>query len=146
MAPARRSAGAPATLPSWMSTRPDPAADESAAVGGLDATAVRRSWDAVLAAIWPKKRTTEALLLNAQVLDVQDEVRPRALRPLGGLGDAGPLVFGRGPDVDFQLGGGEGAVREGEGRRAGEEGDGDGCEIAPHGDGSVWPARDPSVA
>jgi DNA polymerase-3 subunit gamma/tau len=32
---------------------------------------VRRSWDAVLAAVRPKKRTTEALLLNAQVLDVQ---------------------------------------------------------------------------
>jgi DNA polymerase-3 subunit gamma/tau len=32
---------------------------------------VRRSWEAVLAAVRPKKRTTEALLLNAQVLDVQ---------------------------------------------------------------------------
>jgi DNA polymerase-3 subunit gamma/tau len=46
---------------------PAPAAEPS---GGLDATAVRRSWDAVLAAVRPRKRTTEALLLNAQVLDV----------------------------------------------------------------------------
>jgi DNA polymerase-3 subunit gamma/tau len=54
---------------------PEPAAAPSPAAptspGGLDATAVRRSWDAVLAAVRPKKRTTEALLLNAQVLDVQ---------------------------------------------------------------------------
>jgi DNA polymerase-3 subunit gamma/tau len=50
---------------------PAPPVEAPAAVGGLDATAVRRSWDAVLAAVRPRKRTTEALLLNAQVLDVQ---------------------------------------------------------------------------
>ena len=52
---------------------PAPAAAPAAvpASGGLDATAVRRSWDAVLAAVRPRKRTTEALLLNAQVLDVK---------------------------------------------------------------------------
>jgi DNA polymerase-3 subunit gamma/tau len=39
--------------------------------GGLDATAVRRSWDAILDDVNGRKRTTKALLLNAQVLDVQ---------------------------------------------------------------------------
>ena len=50
---------------------PSAAPAPTSAPGGLDATAVRRSWDAVLAAVRPKKRTTEALLLNAQVLDLQ---------------------------------------------------------------------------
>jgi len=53
-------------------TAPAPVEATSApAAGGLDATAVRRSWDAVLAAVRPRKRTTEALLLNAQVIDVR---------------------------------------------------------------------------
>ena len=38
------------------------------APGGLDATAVRRSWDAILEAANSRRRTTKALLLNAQVL------------------------------------------------------------------------------
>ena len=66
--------GSPTEAPA-ADTPPAPASpagsDEAPGAGGLDATAVRRSWDAVLAAIRPKKRTTEALLLNAQVLDVQ---------------------------------------------------------------------------
>jgi DNA polymerase-3 subunit gamma/tau len=49
---------------------PEPAAAEPPA-GGLDATAVRRSWDAVLDDVNGRKRTTKALLLNAQVLEVQ---------------------------------------------------------------------------
>ena len=38
--------------------------------GGLDATAVRRSWDAVLEAAKARKKTTHALLLNAQVVEL----------------------------------------------------------------------------
>jgi DNA polymerase-3 subunit gamma/tau len=53
---------------------PAPTAAEAPAApasGGLDATAVRRSWDAILDVVNGRKRTTKALLLNAQVLDVQ---------------------------------------------------------------------------
>jgi DNA polymerase-3 subunit gamma/tau len=45
--------------------------DHPAPATGLDATALRRSWDAVLEAVNERKRTTKALLLNAQVLDLQ---------------------------------------------------------------------------
>ena len=46
--------------------------DETPAGGtaGLDATALRRSWDAVLEAANERKRATKALLLNAQVVDL----------------------------------------------------------------------------
>jgi DNA polymerase-3 subunit gamma/tau len=47
---------------------PASAAPEPAAEGGLDAAAVRRSWDAVLDAVNSRKRTTKALLMNAQVV------------------------------------------------------------------------------
>jgi DNA polymerase-3 subunit gamma/tau len=43
---------------------------EAPTVGGLDATALRRSWDAVLQAANERKRVTKALLDNAQVLDL----------------------------------------------------------------------------
>jgi DNA polymerase-3 subunit gamma/tau len=39
--------------------------------GSLDVTALRRSWDATLDAVNRRKRTTKALLLNAQVLSLQ---------------------------------------------------------------------------
>jgi DNA polymerase-3 subunit gamma/tau len=40
-------------------------------VGGFDAAALRRSWDAVLDAVKERKRVTHARLLDAQVLDVR---------------------------------------------------------------------------
>jgi DNA polymerase-3 subunit gamma/tau len=46
-------------------------ATEAAAVGGFDAAALRRSWDAVLDAVKERKRVTHARLLDAQVLDVR---------------------------------------------------------------------------
>jgi DNA polymerase-3 subunit gamma/tau len=55
-------------------TAPAAAAPAPAGSGGLDATAVRRSWDAVLDDVNGRKRATKALLLNAQVLDVQGKV------------------------------------------------------------------------
>jgi DNA polymerase-3 subunit gamma/tau len=45
-----------------------PATAEPAAAGGLDATALRRSWDAVLDAAGKESRKTQALLRSAQVL------------------------------------------------------------------------------
>ncbi|HUR15489.1 MAG TPA: DNA polymerase III subunit gamma and tau [Mycobacteriales bacterium] len=50
------------------STVDAPPTAEPAAPGGLDAAALRRSWDAVLDAVNGRKRTTKALLLNATVL------------------------------------------------------------------------------
>ena len=41
-------------------------------LGGLDVTAVRRSWDAVLEAAKARKKTTHALLLNAQVVELAE--------------------------------------------------------------------------
>jgi DNA polymerase-3 subunit gamma/tau len=52
------------------SESPTPAG-EGAAVGGFDAAALRRSWDAVLDAVKERKRVTHARLLDAQVLDVR---------------------------------------------------------------------------
>ncbi|MDP9182532.1 MAG: DNA polymerase III subunit gamma and tau [Actinomycetota bacterium] len=42
--------------------------------GGLDAAALRRSWDAVLDAVNSRKRTTKALLLNATVVSLSGKV------------------------------------------------------------------------
>jgi len=58
-------------------SRPQPgAASEDAPVqqqpGGIDATALRQTWDAVLDAASERKRATKALLLNAQVLDLAE--------------------------------------------------------------------------
>jgi DNA polymerase-3 subunit gamma/tau len=47
------------------------AATSGAPVGGFDAAALRRSWDAVLDAVKERKRVTHARLLDAQVLDVR---------------------------------------------------------------------------
>ena len=44
--------------------------DHGSGGAGLDAVALRRSWDAVLEAANERKRATKALLLNAQVLDL----------------------------------------------------------------------------
>jgi len=49
----------------------DPAPAGAPSSGGLDATAVRRSWEAVLEAAKERKKTTHALLLNAQVVELQ---------------------------------------------------------------------------
>ncbi|MDX6198843.1 MAG: polymerase subunit gamma/tau [Actinomycetota bacterium] len=43
----------------------------TAPTGGLDATALRLSWDAVLDAVKERKKTTHAQLLNARVLTLQ---------------------------------------------------------------------------
>jgi DNA polymerase-3 subunit gamma/tau len=48
-----------------------PTAGEPVATGGLDAAAIRRSWDAVLDAVKSRKRVTHARLLDAQVLAVR---------------------------------------------------------------------------
>ena len=48
----------------------DPAPAVAPVPGGLDVTAVRRSWDAVLEAAKARKKTTHALLLNAQVVEL----------------------------------------------------------------------------
>ncbi len=48
----------------------DPAPAVVPVPGGLDVTAVRRSWDAVLEAAKGRKKTTHALLLNAQVVEL----------------------------------------------------------------------------
>ena len=48
----------------------EPVAAEPAAPGGLDATALRRSWDAVLDAAGKESRKTQALLRSAQVLSL----------------------------------------------------------------------------
>jgi DNA polymerase-3 subunit gamma/tau len=63
----------PATL--GVAPEPPPAApagdaEPGPAVGGLDAAALRRSWDAVLDAVKERKRVTHARLLDAQVLQV----------------------------------------------------------------------------
>jgi hypothetical protein len=42
--------------------------------GGLDAAAIRRSWDAVLDAVKERKRTTHAQLMDAQVTGVSGRV------------------------------------------------------------------------
>ena len=47
-----------------------PADDGAPATGGLDAAALRRSWDAILDAVKTSKRVTHARLLDAQVLSV----------------------------------------------------------------------------
>ena len=80
-APVEAAVPAPPAEPSWPTaavpgdSAAPAAAEEPAAApaptGGLDALALRRSWDDVLAAVRPRKRTTEALLLNAQVVEVR---------------------------------------------------------------------------
>src|SRR4051812_33743266 len=49
---------------------PQPAPTGDAPTGGLDATALRHSWDAVLDAVKERKKTTHAQLLNAHVLSL----------------------------------------------------------------------------
>jgi len=68
-------AAAPAPVPTPAPDREpehghDPAASGAPTPGGLDAVAVRRSWDAVLEAAKERKKTTHALLLNAQVVEL----------------------------------------------------------------------------
>jgi DNA polymerase-3 subunit gamma/tau len=61
----------PAALGEPAVVEPEPAAPGAAApAGGLDAAALRRSWDAVLDAVKGSKRVTHARLLDAQVLAV----------------------------------------------------------------------------
>jgi DNA polymerase-3 subunit gamma/tau len=48
-----------------------PQTEDGPATGGLDAAALRRSWDAVLDAVKTRKRVTHARLLDAQVLAVR---------------------------------------------------------------------------
>jgi DNA polymerase-3 subunit gamma/tau len=72
--PSWPTAAVPGTPEVAATPEPEPAPEPPAAAGGLDATAVRRSWDAVLDDVNGRKRTTKALLLNAQVLDVQGKV------------------------------------------------------------------------
>jgi len=48
----------------------EPVAADAAAPGGLDTTALRRSWDAVLDAAGKESRKTQALLRSAQVLSL----------------------------------------------------------------------------
>jgi DNA polymerase-3 subunit gamma/tau len=80
-APPQRSAAPPAEQPppaAWPTAATPggtaeapaqvPATAEPAAAGGLDATALRRSWDAVLDAAGKESRKTQALLRSAQVL------------------------------------------------------------------------------
>ncbi len=72
-APAPAPAAWPAAATLGGTAEPQPAAStpaEPAAAGGLDATALRRSWDAVLDAANSRKRATKALLLNATVLSL----------------------------------------------------------------------------
>jgi DNA polymerase-3 subunit gamma/tau len=59
-----------AAVPGGPADVPAPVAATEAPAGGIDATALRRSWDAVLDAVNSRKRTTKALLLNAQVLSL----------------------------------------------------------------------------
>jgi DNA polymerase-3 subunit gamma/tau len=70
-APAAPAWPTPATLGEPAAQSPEPAAaapDESPGAAGLDAAALRRSWDAVLDAVKTSKRVTHARLLDAQVL------------------------------------------------------------------------------
>jgi DNA polymerase-3 subunit gamma/tau len=59
---------APAAAPT--AAPPAATSEAPAAAGGLDAAAIRRSWDAVLDAVKGSKRVTHARLLDAQVLAV----------------------------------------------------------------------------
>jgi DNA polymerase-3 subunit gamma/tau len=59
-----------AAVPGGPADVPTAVAPAEAPAGGIDATALRRSWDAVLDAVNTRKRTTKALLLNAQVLSL----------------------------------------------------------------------------
>ena len=79
--PGRKEEPAAPAAPSWPQpaslgepAAPAPAAeapsDAPPAPGGLDAAAVRRSWDAVLDAVKASKRVTHARLLDAQVLAI----------------------------------------------------------------------------
>jgi DNA polymerase-3 subunit gamma/tau len=53
------------------STAAEPSTVDAPAPAGLDAAALRRSWDAVLDAVKSRKRVTHARLLDAQVLAVR---------------------------------------------------------------------------
>jgi DNA polymerase-3 subunit gamma/tau len=80
VAPARPAPVAPAwpeaAVPGGTSDSPPsgPPTAEAPAQGGLDAAALRRSWDAVLDAVNGRKRTTKALLLNATVVSLTSKV------------------------------------------------------------------------
>ena len=65
-------AAEPQEPPAQPPAEPEPAAAEPAAAGGLDAAAVRRAWTDLLRRVAERNRPTQALLLNATVLDLQD--------------------------------------------------------------------------
>jgi DNA polymerase-3 subunit gamma/tau len=74
--PAGPPAGPPAEPAAPPAAPTSPAAPEGEPAappvgGGLDAAALRRSWDAILDAVKDRKRVTHARLLDAQVLGVQ---------------------------------------------------------------------------
>jgi DNA polymerase-3 subunit gamma/tau len=69
-APATAAAPAPAAQVVPLAAPAPVAQAAPVEAGGLDATALRRSWDAVLQAANERKRVTKALLDNAQVLDL----------------------------------------------------------------------------
>ncbi|MDT7573336.1 MAG: polymerase subunit gamma/tau [Actinomycetota bacterium] len=76
-APPARAWPTPAALGGTTPAPPDrtpSAPPESPATGGLDAAAIRRSWDAVLDAVKERKRTTHAQLMDAQVSGVSGRV------------------------------------------------------------------------
>ncbi|MGW4214926.1 DNA polymerase III subunit gamma and tau [Lentzea sp. NPDC004789] len=71
---APQSQAAPQTQPP---AQPQPSAEVSAApaaTGGLDATAVRRVWSELLSAVRSSSRSTEAMLTNAMVSEVDGNV------------------------------------------------------------------------
>ncbi len=72
-APAPAPAAAPTPAPTAPSTEP-PAEAAPAADGTLDATAVRRVWSELLAAVRASSRSTEAMLTNAMVSEVEGNV------------------------------------------------------------------------
>ncbi|GGU86995.1 hypothetical protein GCM10010178_91090 [Lentzea flava] len=82
-APAPVVAQPPAAAPQPVAAAPQPApepapepepAETPAASGGLDATAVRRVWSELLAAVRSSSRSTEAMLTNAMVSEVDGNV------------------------------------------------------------------------
>ncbi|MCW2600367.1 MAG: polymerase subunit gamma and tau [Frankiales bacterium] len=68
--PGAAGSSAPSPEPVEQGTVGQGTVDQGTASGGMDATALRRSWDAVLDAASERKRATKALLLNAQVSEL----------------------------------------------------------------------------
>ncbi|GAC1443051.1 MAG: DNA polymerase III subunits gamma/tau [Mycobacteriales bacterium] len=69
---------------------------EQAPSGGLDAAAIRRSWDSVLDAVKERKRTTHAQLMDAQVSSVSGRVLQLGFAHAPILRQ---FIGGTGPDV-----------------------------------------------